>query len=60
MMTDAVDREALFIELERVRADIRHLLAIATDDDWDRPSAGTGWTNEQLLFHMLKLIFIGC
>jgi DinB superfamily len=52
-MTDVIDRAALIDELERVRTDFRHLLAIATDDDWDKPTAGTRWTNEQLLFHMV-------
>lgn len=40
-------------DLERVRADFHHLLAAATEDDWHKPTSGTRWTNEQLLFHMV-------
>jgi DinB superfamily len=47
------DRSALVADLERVRADFHHLLEIAEDDDWAKPSSGTRWTNEQLLFHMV-------
>jgi DinB family protein len=46
------DRAALVADLERVRTDFHHLLAIA-DDDWAKPTSGTRWTNEQLLFHMV-------
>jgi hypothetical protein len=35
-MTDVVDRAALTNELERVRGDFHLLLAIASDDDWDK------------------------
>jgi DinB superfamily len=52
-MTETVDRVALAGEFERVRADFRHLMDIATDEDWDMPTVGTRWTNEQLLFHMV-------
>jgi hypothetical protein len=47
------DRSALVADLERARADFHHLLEIAEDDDWAKPSSGTRWTNEQLLFHMV-------
>jgi hypothetical protein len=49
----SADRAALAAELERVRADFHHLVAIAADEDWDKPTSGTRWTNEQLLFHMV-------
>jgi hypothetical protein len=53
-MTDnIVDRTALTNELEQARADFHQLLASATDDDWAKPTSGTRWTNEQLLFHMV-------
>lgn len=51
MSTDAVDREVIHDQLERARATIHELARSA--DDMRRPSTGTKWTNEQLLFHML-------
>lgn len=36
-----------------MRADFHHLLSAVGDDEWDGPTAGTRWTNEQLLFHMV-------
>jgi DinB family protein len=53
MADSMTDRAALAADLERVRADFHQLLALATDDDWNRPTAGTKWTNEELLFHMV-------
>jgi DinB superfamily len=53
MTGNRVDRAALVADLERARADFHHLLAVATDDDWGKPTLGTRWTNEQLLFHMV-------
>jgi DinB superfamily len=52
MSEPMTNRAALVADLERVRADFRHLLAIA-DNDWDKPTSGTRWTNEQLMFHMV-------
>jgi hypothetical protein len=46
------DRAALAADLERARSDFQHLLAVA-NDDWNKPTQGTRWTNEQLLFHMV-------
>ena len=40
-------------EMERVRADFTRLVDTATVADLRRPSDGTKWTNEQLLFHMV-------
>lgn len=47
------DRQAVHDELDRVQADFHRLLAPATTADLARPTEGTKWTNEQLLFHML-------
>ncbi len=40
-------------EMERSRATFHRLLESATDEQLRRPSNGTRWTNEQLLFHMM-------
>lgn len=48
-----MDRPAVHGELERVRSDFHRLLAQASAADLRGPTAGTRWTNEQLLFHML-------
>jgi len=47
------DRQAVQEELDRVQADFHHLLSQATAASLSRRTAGTKWTNEQLLFHML-------
>jgi hypothetical protein len=47
------DRVAARSEMEQARQTFHHLLAQATAADLRRPSDGTKWTNEQLLFHML-------
>ena len=54
-MSDAerIDRQAIFDELGRARATFHDLLDAAAKADLIRPSQGTRWTNEQLLFHML-------
>jgi hypothetical protein len=46
------DRQRIHAELERVRADHRHLVDSATEADLRRRSDGTRWTNGQLLWHM--------
>ncbi len=48
-----MDTDEIHAELDRVRADFRHLVDTATVAELRRPSDGTKWTNEQLLFHML-------
>jgi hypothetical protein len=40
-------------EMNRARRDFHDLLTSATVGELRRPSQGTRWTNEQLLFHML-------
>ncbi|MEV5576355.1 DinB family protein [Spirillospora sp. NPDC052269] len=47
------DAQAVHAELERVRRDFHELLDHATAEDLARPTNGTRWNNEQLLFHML-------
>jgi hypothetical protein len=48
-----VDRQAVHDELETARVAFHRLVEGATEADLRRASAGTRWTNEQLLFHML-------
>jgi hypothetical protein len=47
------DRGSEAADLERARGDFRHLLAMVGDVEWSKPTSGTRWTNEQLLFHMV-------
>lgn len=47
------DRQAIHDELDRARADFARLVGEAGPADMSRPSDGTRWTNQQLLFHML-------
>lgn len=46
------DRHDIHRELERVRADLHHLVANATAADLRRRTNGTRWTNGQMLWHM--------
>jgi hypothetical protein len=48
-----IDREEIAADLERARAQFHRLLNTAGPDDWRRPSHGTKWNNEELLFHMV-------
>jgi hypothetical protein len=49
-----IDRTEIAGELERARVEFHRLLAQAERQDaWARPTHGTRWTNEQLLFHMV-------
>ncbi|QBJ22729.1 DinB family protein [Kocuria marina subsp. indica] len=52
MNSTPLTRQAIHDELERVRADFHALVSMASPTDLRRPSAGTRWTNGQLLFHM--------
>jgi hypothetical protein len=50
----AVDRAAIAADLERARIEFHRLLGEAQRHDaWAKPTSGTRWTNEQLLFHMV-------
>ena len=46
------DRQHIHAELERVRADLHHLVAHANEADLARRTNGTRWTNGQMLWHM--------
>ena len=48
-----IDRQAVHDELEAARATFHALADHASKNELDRRSAGTRWTNRQLLFHML-------
>ncbi|MFE0130635.1 DinB family protein [Streptomyces sp. NPDC059037] len=53
MGKSSLDRQAIHEELERSRTTFHRLLDDADEADSRRPTEGTRWTNEQLLFHML-------
>ena len=53
MSETAVDRQLVHDELERARATLHRLVASATPEELRRGTNGTGWTNGQLLFHMV-------
>ncbi|MFF3620767.1 DinB family protein [Streptomyces sp. NPDC002467] len=48
-----MDRQAAYADYERERQTFHDLLDNATKADLARPTRGTKWTNEQLLWHML-------
>lgn len=48
-----VDRAAISEDLEAARSRLHALLGQADAADLRRRTNGTGWTNEQLLFHMV-------
>jgi hypothetical protein len=50
----AHDNADIAADLERARIKFHRLLAMAERHDaWAKPTCGTRWTNEQLLFHMV-------
>jgi hypothetical protein len=50
----AIDRAEIAADLERARVELHRLLAEAERTAaWSKPTRGTRWTNEQLLFHMV-------
>ncbi|WP_405931547.1 DinB family protein [Streptomyces sp. NBC_00827] len=53
-----VDRQAIHTELEHARTEFHALLDTATEAELAKPTDGTRWTNEQLLFHMLFGYFL--
>lgn len=50
---DVADRDDIFADLERARVEFHRLLDATRPDDWTKPTRGTRWNNEQLLFHMV-------
>jgi hypothetical protein len=49
-----IDRAEIAADLERARVEFHRLLAEAERHDaWTKPTRGTRWTKEQLLFHMV-------
>lgn len=54
MAGKTIDRAAIATDLERARIEFHRILAEAERHDaWSKPTCGTRWTNEQLLFHMV-------
>jgi hypothetical protein len=53
MSDNMVDRAALTDDLEQARTAFHRILASLHHDDWDKPSVGTRWTNEELLYHIV-------
>jgi hypothetical protein len=53
MSTDPFDRAEVAADLENARIEFHRLLGVAGPNDWGRPTLGTRWSNEQLLFHMV-------
>jgi hypothetical protein len=55
MTADSVtDRAEIEADLERARVELRRQLVEAERTNaWTKPTHGTRWTNEQLLFHMV-------
>jgi hypothetical protein len=50
----AIDRREITADLERAHVEFHQLLGEAErNDPWTKPTRGTRWTNEQLLFHMV-------
>jgi hypothetical protein len=52
-MSGQMDRGSIHAELELARGTFQTLVATASPSDLRRPTVGTRWTNQQLLFHML-------
>lgn len=51
---NTIDRAEIAADLERARIELHRLLTEAERHNaLTRPTRGTGWTNEQLLFHMV-------
>jgi len=53
MAEPMTDRAAQSADLERARTDFQYLLSLVGEHEWKKPTRGTRWTNEQLLFHMV-------
>lgn len=52
-ISESSDRQSIHDEMNQACLVFRQLVADATKADLHRRSAGTRWTNQQLLFHML-------
>jgi hypothetical protein len=52
-MSDPLDRQSVHVELEHARVILQTLVANASRTDLRRPTRGTRWTNQQMLFHMV-------
>jgi len=52
-MPETIDARSVHEELDRARALFDHLVGSASPEALRRPTGGTRWTNQQLLFHML-------
>ncbi|WP_235500178.1 DinB family protein [Arthrobacter sp. Leaf69] len=52
-MTDPLDREAVADAYRRNCMDVETTLALMSPEELHRRSAGTRWTNEELLYHMV-------
>ena len=50
---DVADRDDISADLERARVEFHRLLDATGPDEWTKPTRGTRWNNEQLLFHMV-------
>lgn len=51
---DTVGRSMITADLERARVEFhRQLVEAQRNDAWTKPTRGTRWSNEQLLFHMV-------
>jgi hypothetical protein len=48
-----VDPQQIDIEMRRALAEFHQLISSASPEDLRRPTDGTRWTNQQLLFHMV-------
>ena len=52
-MRGQMDRQAIHAEMELARGTFQTLVATASPSGLRRPTLGTRWNNQQLLFHML-------
>ena len=52
-MRGPVDRRNIHAEMELARGTFRTMVATASPSDLRRPTIGTRWDNQQLMFHML-------
>ena len=52
-MVEPLPRPVIHHEMEQARTEFHRLVRLASAGDLRRATAGTRWTNQQLLFHML-------